>query len=435
MAACWDQSTFPLSKRSSTAKAHTHDYLGAQILERSCRRACTPHHPPAYDRPMGRTVGARLLLLVSVTTVACAASGGAGQVPTVPEVRHASAPENHNWVVQIAVGGGTAFALTRSSRLQTAWALGTRVVQTLDREGVVRIARDGTVALATTGAKRRWDSVTVEAWEPRSGRVVASRRLEAGLRHVLAVSQHRALMDIEREVHQDFHGEVPQMPPPDHNLVEWDLVAATSLPLSQDHCDTGSFSSDGKTLLCDMTLMDRSSHTETWPPPLAPEWLPPPRRPARGDEELILDTCPKCHPPDLSDVDVLSTWLSRDGRAVYLTYKGMEVHKEWRLERWLPGAAGPAGRLERLAVERQALFERVLGASGDGQVVVTADSRRVTPTVFRRAPSYAPQPLSAPPATAAAFTDDDMQLITGHSDGTLRLWDVRTGRLLATVGG
>jgi hypothetical protein len=381
---------------------------------------------------MGRSVGARLILLVSLTTLNCAAGGGADQVPRAPGMRQASAPENPNWVVAVAVGGGTAFALTRSSRLRT-WELGTRVVQTLDREGVVRIARDGTMALATTEAKRRWDAVTVEAWEPRSGRVVASRRLEAGLRHALAVSQHRALIDIELEAHEDFREGVPQLPPPDHDLVEWDLVAGTSLPLSQERCDTGSFSTDGKTLLCDTTLMDRSSHTMTWPPQLAPEWSPPRRRPARGDVELIVEPCAKCEPPDLSDVEMLSTWLSRDGRAVYLTYKGVEVHKEWRLERWLPGAAGPAGKLERLAVERQALFERVLGASGDGQVVVTADRHRVTPTVFRRAPSYAPQPLPAPPATAAAFTDDDTQLITGHGDGTLRLWDVRTGRLLATV--
>jgi WD40 repeat protein len=33
------------------------------------------------------------------------------------------------------------------------------------------------------------------------------------------------------------------------------------------------------------------------------------------------------------------------------------------------------------------------------------------------------------------FTDDEKQLVTGHGDGTLRLWDVGTGRLLATVDG
>jgi hypothetical protein len=343
-----------------------------------------------------------------------------------------SAPENPNAVVEVAVGGGTAFAVTRSSRLRI-WELGTWVVRTLDRGGVVRIARDGTVALSTTGTTG--NAVTVEAWEPRSGRVIASRRLEDGLRHVLAVSQHRALMDIELKILEDRRGGVPQMPPPNHDLVEWDLAAGTSLPLSPDHCDAGSFSSDGKILICDTTLMDRSAGTMSWPPPLAPEWLPARRRPAGDDEEFNGEPCAKCDPPDLSDVDFLSAWLSRDGRAVYLTYRGMEVHNEWRLERWLPGPAGRAGRLERLAVERQALYERVLGASGDGQVIVTADSRQVTPTVLRRAPSYAPRPLPAPPATGAAFTDDDTQLVTGHGDGTLRLWDIGTGRLLATVDG
>jgi len=151
-----------------------------------------------------------------------------------------------------------------------------------------------------------------------------------------------------------------------------DLAAETTRRLTLDHCDTGFFSGDGTTSLCDTTLIDRRSQTMIWPPTLAPEWSPPPRPPA-GDEELAFDSCAKCEPRDQSDVDLLSTWLSRDGHSVYLTYKGMEAHQEWRLERWRPASAGGVGKLERLAAERPGSFERVLTASGDGEVVVTAD--------------------------------------------------------------
>jgi len=100
---------------------------------------------------MGPTARARLILLFSSTMLDCAAAGGRPQTPATSGGPHPPAP---NGVVEVAVGGGTAFAVTRSHRLRT-WALGTRVVQTLDREGVVRIARDGTVALASKRSENR----------------------------------------------------------------------------------------------------------------------------------------------------------------------------------------------------------------------------------------------------------------------------------------
>jgi WD40 repeat protein len=48
-----------------------------------------------------------------------------------------------------------------------------------------------------------------------------------------------------------------------------------------------------------------------------------------------------------------------------------------------------------------------------------------------RTPDYVAVPLAAPPVTAAAFSADDGRFVTGHEDGVLRLWDARTGRLVA----
>jgi len=45
-----------------------------------------------------------------------------------------------------------------------------------------------------------------------------------------------------------------------------DLAAETTRRLTLDHCDTGFFSGDGTTFLCDTTLIDRRSQTMIWPP-------------------------------------------------------------------------------------------------------------------------------------------------------------------------
>jgi hypothetical protein len=54
----------------------------------------------------------------------------------------------------------------------------------------------------------------------------------------------------------------------------------------------------------------------------------------------------------------------------------------------------------------------------------------------RRAPGYEPERLAGDgmtAATAAVLSPDGDRVVTGHADGRLRLWDVRSGRPLAMV--
>lgn len=71
---------------------------------------------------------------------------------------------------------------------------------------------------------------------------------------------------------------------------------------------------------------------------------------------------------------------------------------------------------------------RLLAISPDGQLVVLAGAGE--PLTLRRAPAWAAVALPASPATAAAFSPDGTRLVTGHADGSLRLWDAGTGSML-----
>jgi hypothetical protein len=117
-----------------------------------------------------------------------------------------------------------------------------------------------------------------------------------------------------------------------------------------------------------------------------------------------------------------------------VTYQRDETFgRGWRLERWTPGrAAGDPGIVARLAETDASSVERLLAASGDGTLLVLTSPRGAL--VARRAPRYAAETLSAETATAAAVSRDGARIVTGHADGSLRLWEGPTGRLIATAG-
>src|SRR3954468_14857932 len=72
--------------------------------------------------------------------------------------------------VTIAIDGTTVYALTGAQRLR-AWDTATGAARTLDGERVGALAADGAMALSFRSMGE--SDVVLEAWEPRSGRVVA----------------------------------------------------------------------------------------------------------------------------------------------------------------------------------------------------------------------------------------------------------------------
>jgi hypothetical protein len=112
---------------------------------------------------------------------------------------------------------------------------------------------------------------------------------------------------------------------------------------------------------------------------------------------------------------VLSSWLSADGRTVYVTYMRTVGHNEWRLDRWSPDTTGKTeGRVEHLAVSHEPIVDRVVAVSP-----VAAPCSPI--------PACAPRPAPRPGyegtvARAAGdrrrVRDNGRLVVTGHGDGS-----------------
>lgn len=324
----------------------------------------------------------------------------------------------------VAIDGTTVYALTGAQRLRV-WDTATGASRVLDGEGVLALARDGAMALSfrPMGDRR----VVLEAWEPRSGRVVARKAFANGVSAVLGVSRRLAIVDVELPEPQRWPGEgEPSILPPTSLVETWDLGSGEMTEVPERSCTDAALSLDGARYACGLDWVDRARPGTHWPPPLAPDWEPAHPRAAPPEPP-----CVKCGPPiEEQVIDLLSIQMSRDGSSMLLAYTGAQGHDEWRLERWVPDAGGKtSGRLERLAALPGKSADVILAASDDARVVVVRGDHGL-PRV-RRAPDYEPVPLPAPPVSAAVFSSDDARFVTGHQDGVLRLWDAATGRLVA----
>jgi WD40 repeat protein len=357
------------------------------------------------------------LLLVATALLAGAAPPGCARSPL--RGRSIAEPlDGPDAIVAIGRSGDVAYAITRSRQLR-AWDLKTRALRTLRRDGVIGIARDGAVALSAS------DTV-VDVWEPASGRVIATHRFAYGIVTARGVSPATAYIVARRQpIH--WPPNAAAAPPPDTDLASWDLASGKITSQSVRDCEDLWMSGDGARTLCDLTWSDRPAGAVGHPPLLAPEWAPAP-----SDPEPPPDGCAKCapHVPDTGH-SVLSSWLSADGRTVYVTYMRTVGHNEWRLDRWSPDTTGKTeGRVEHLAVSHEPIVDRVVAVSPDGRSVLTDPGLR--PAVLRHAPGYEGIPLLAPPVTAAAFSDNGRLVVTGHGDGQLRLWEADSGRFVAS---
>jgi WD40 repeat protein len=359
-------------------------------------------------------------------------------------------------VVQVAYAEDAAYGLSVDGRLRR-WEVAAGTLRQLPGPRVSRLAPDGSVAASTSWSGEK--VATIEIRELPSGRTIAAQRFEHGA-SVMAVSRSLAVLTVGLPV--DPERAVMQVPPPTEEPALWDLSAGQiSRWWPDDECRQGAaeLSADGARVLCGAgqgrmaVVYDRSSGRALYAPPLAPDWTAPVRAPVRqgregaseddqagGDDEddpVAGDPdaaqrrhCPKCsvrYPPPTTWV--VSTLLGPDG-SVYVTYRGYEQPRQWRLERWIPDATeANGGRLERLGIQMTDLSGEVLAASPDGAAVVTGGRGR--PTTVWRGPRFAAERLPASSANAAAFSPDGRRLVTGHGSGLMFVWDAATLRQLA----
>ena len=121
--------------------------------------------PPT--RPKARPPAARLARAIAIA-LACASA--AACAPRPMRGRSISDPiDAADGIAAIGRAGDLVYAVTRSGKLR-AFDLKTRELRTLDRTGVIAIARDASVALSASGMV---PLMAIDAWEPAPGYVAA----------------------------------------------------------------------------------------------------------------------------------------------------------------------------------------------------------------------------------------------------------------------
>jgi hypothetical protein len=339
----------------------------------------------------------------------------------------------------VAFRGGDVYALTWGGRLRV-WTGDARPARTVDLGRVLALAEDGSVAATKT--KDGDDSERLEVWALPAVKRVQTRSFEHGINQVLALSRVAAYVRLNFHNHgYRSDGAVMSKPPPDWYDVFWNFAADTVDENRVYACDPFvpvpglfMFSADGRRFACtnaaaDVAWRDLRSG-DYGAPELARDWMPPPPK----DSELDLSLRRKPGGFHAAPYWVLSLRLTPDGKDVYVTYNRREEEGGgWRLERWTPSKTNRPGRITRLASEDAGASTKLLAISGDGRLAVLGWGVR-EPLTIRRAPRYQAEPLASDTASAAAISTDGRRIASGHNDGSLRLWDARTGRLIATAG-
>ena len=352
--------------------------------------------------------------------------------PSAPPAATAPAAHNRNAISTVAFAGDVVVALTEEGRLRV-WNGDATPMRALDLEHVAVLAEDGSVAV--TGVEEgKQGGARLDVWALPSLTHLHSRSFEHGVREVLAASARAAVLKVNTGYRGDPNSE-PSVPPPRWYGGLW-TFATDAERMRQDfrRCDEAvAFSADGRRVVCrgefsEITWIDLESGRYS-SPQLALDWLP--RAPARAEDEEE-EIRPNPHrvlprPPYF----ILSLRPSANGDDVYVTYRrtgeGDEHPTGWRLERWTPMPRADSGPVARIAASHADANTRLLAVSPDGGVLVLAD-----PLMVRRGPRYGVQELAASGTMAAAFSPDGKRFVSGHADGTLKIWDAGTGRLLAT---
>ena len=326
-------------------------------------------------------------------------------------------PQPAPGVRAVAVARDGVYALSNDGHLR-AWSGDRQPPRPVDLERVLALAADGSLAATVTHDKS--NGRRLEVWALPSRTLVHARTFADGVHEVLGLSRAGVALSLH----------VP--PAPEVHAVEamargpWrGAVWAFDGEVVSDGCvDLFDISTDGRYLACgDAFSLEWSDLREKQgsAAALATDWEPPP---PPGAAEVRVPTKPVFEFPDY---EILSVRLGASGQEVFVTYHGTGAHRGWRFERWAPTPPN-GGELVRLTSTDHDARARLLAISPDGQLAVLAGAGE--PLTLRRAPAWAAVALPAPPATAAAFSPDGTRLVTGHADGSLRLWDAGTGRML-----
>jgi len=349
----------------------------------------------------------------------------------LPE-RKASTTPPPDGMKAVALAGQTAYGLSSAGRLWT-WD-GQGPARLFDPARFVALARDGSVAV-------------IHAREGEEGARLEVRALPSNrpLDHVvlpnggvpLAVSSSRAVLDVglpelkcngEDRDDELCSGSIAWQPPT-HELAGWTFPSGATERVPISGCKQASLVTRGASFAC-------LNEDEDWiwwgySIPLAPEWKPPP--------DPHNESLPPHWQVRESWLHVTSMRLGPSDDAVYVTYRALNIfiadrglpgHHGWRLERWTRDPARPGeGKLARLAESPHSLCAKVLAASADGGLIVLGGSQHGL--TVRRAPRYAPETLAVARANDAVVSADGARIVTGHTDGRLRLWDARSLALVA----
>jgi len=332
-------------------------------------------------------------------------------------------------IEQVAVGGNIAYVVSFEGRLWT-WDLARTAPgpATGTKHGrVVALARDASVVMSYQSPEPR--PTLLEAWEPATGRPIRTRTFPDGVLAVLGVSRAFAVLRLGLPPPPpDANKAAQQVLPPTWEIAVWDLATDALEHVPDRDCQSASITDDGTQWLCDLGWRDRATKAHVQTPALAPDWEPPPD-PERVRHE---GSCVMCVPligPELAFPT--GYFISRGGGSAYVAYNGGDQHKEWRLELWTRDGRQNTAYHTRVVAAHDNLDAQLLAAKHDGKLIVTGGRGRQL--VVRRPPKYEAIALPAESANAAAFTDDETRFVTGHRDGTLRVWDAATLAAVATA--
>lgn len=316
-----------------------------------------------------------------------------------------------NEVIAVALVGSHVVARTEAYRVRV-WNLENNSVSDLDREHVVGMANDGSVAVSAAPFGK--SGQLIEAWNPLSKRSFGTQRFADGA-EVLAVSGTQVLINAAYPALTPAQLAQQVLPPRSH-LVRWDLASSKPFDLGPWECSYPLISSQGNRISCNLQVRDTKTGQQFYPPEIAPDWEP---------RQFHCES-PKCSRFPLPAYHIHSSLFSPDGSTVYFAYSGRPEHSQSRVERWT--IESPKNSLERLAVTEARVYWSILTVSHDQRTIVLGGLRQ--PLQLLRAPNFSPKPLAAGSAIAATFSADDTQLITGHEDGHMRMWIAKTLELI-----
>jgi hypothetical protein len=376
------------------------------------------------SRPAGR---APIGLMAAMAIAACARHQPRASTPVA-----ASSPPAQTTTARqpgirtVAFAGDVICALSHDGHLRL-WGGSTRPAVALDLDHVQALSPDGRVAVTMRPEGDHGDRIDI--WEPATRTRIGSRLFEAGIESVLGAS-HQAVA-LRGYIPPTRHPEpwVSGMTEPRFRGAVWNFAHGTMNDKNMvENAERAEISPDGLRLVfkpaADTVQFVDLSRGRTRFAKIAADWSEP------GPVGPRFVPKPRPKPPD--PWNVLSVRFDADGKDVYVTYRGISGRVGWRLERWTPNIDHPdGGSVTRLAATAEDGLAEVLAVSRDGHLVV--QGHPLEPVSLRRAPRWTPQRLGADAATAAAVSADGKRIVSGHPDGRLRLWDARTGNLLATA--